>query len=244
MATTKEKVLLVGLPRSGTTVVANYINSMERAFCFLEPHWESRGYGSTSFFNDPKLRWIFRLKFQEDAPLPLDAAVRRIQRRYDLVGIKETFRGVHYSAYDPDMPNEELLADYVAAGYRLIPILRHPLAVWNSFRRYFPPQEAWAADLPSFIENYQRFYHFAGGTDAVLYERFVQDPRAEMARSGIWSEELSGGLTGRRARMGDPTAKSSGEVASIERRVYYTDAQKDVIEASSIVEAYSASAGR
>ena len=40
MTATRERVLLVGLPRSGTTVVANYLHSLANGFCFLEPHWE------------------------------------------------------------------------------------------------------------------------------------------------------------------------------------------------------------
>ena len=235
---------MVGLPRSGTTVVANYINSMNSAFCFIEPHWEFKHAGTTGFFRDPKLRWIFFLKYRENARLPLDGAVGRLQRRYDLVAIKETFRGDHYAPYDPDLPNETLLKSYIDAGYRLVPIIRHPLAVWNSFRGHFVPQDEWAADLPAFIENYRRLCEIAAADVALIYERFVQDPAQELARCGISSRGHGGQLTQRKARMGDALAKQSTAVRKIERPVHYTPEQREELEASPIMDMYEAARAR
>jgi hypothetical protein len=240
---TKRSLLLAGLPRSGTTVVASYISSMPDAFIFIEPHLEHLRHHSTSFFRDPKLRWMFRLRYQEREPLPMDTAVRRVHGRYDLVGFKETFRGEHYARYDQRLPNEALLERYLAAGYDLVAIVRDPLAVWNSFRGHFPP-DGWAADLDGFVENYERFFRFASASPMVVYERFLRDPKAEVERAGFASEMAGVALTVRGDKLGDAEAKRSREVKEFERPVHYTDEQREVLEASSAMRLYQETVAR
>ena len=239
MTATRERVLLVGLPRSGTTVVANYLHSLANGFCFLEPHWEVGFYGSTRAFRDPKLRWMFRLRYSPDSPLPMDDAVGRVLRRYDVVGIKETYRGRHYARHESALPNEALLSRYLDAGYRLLPIWREPLAVWNSFRA-FPQHKTWAGDLDAFIENYPRFADFAAGTPPIIYERFAGNPLHEMQRVGLGPGVANGGIQPRYSRMGDPNAGNSSTIGPPSASVNYTPDQRLAIELSSLNALYTA----
>lgn len=232
------KFLLVGLPRSGTTIFANFIHSSKNAFCFLEPHWEHVIYkGSTKFLRDNKLRLIYGLKYLADESLPLDKVLDNISKRYPFCGIKETFRSDCYLNISPDIVNNDLLQHYKDAGYLLVPIIRNPLNVWNSFQRKNPPAGSWPDRLDLFIENYCRFFSFIGDAVPVVYEKFVEDAASEFSKKV--SVDLGvNKIQTRKSKMGDRDARHSTVISFIKRDVCYLKADKKAIEKSDAMKLY------
>ena len=123
----KIKFIIVGLPRSGTTILSNYINSYNNAFCFIEPHWEFQRCNTKRFFKDNKLKGIHSFKYYKKKKLPLNDAINKIQKKYDIVGFKETYRSNIYRNFNENIPNDELINDYLKNDYRLISIIRKPV---------------------------------------------------------------------------------------------------------------------
>lgn len=232
------KFLLVGLPRSGTTILANFIHSSKNAFCFLEPHWEYVFYkGSTKFLRDKKLRLLFGLKYFVDESLPLDKALDNISKKYSFCGIKETFRSDCYLNISPDIVNSDLLQRYKDARYLLVPIIRNPLNVWNSFQRKNPVDGSWPDSLDLFIENYCRFFSFIGDAVPVVFEKFVEDAASEFSKKVSFDLGVNKIKT-RKSKMGDRDAIDSTVIRLIKRDVCYLKTDKKAIEKSDAMKFY------
>ena len=232
------KFIIIGLPRSGTTILSNYINSSDKAFCFLEPHWEYTQHQTTNFFSDEKLKRLFFLKYRENESLPLDSAIKRIEKRYEYTGFKETYRSDVYQSYDQNLPNSQLLQRYIDRGYKLIPIARNPLDVWNSLKRHNPSNKGWTADLNDFITCYKDFLNLIGDTHPVIYQHFLKDPIKEISRKVNLQIGPISKLQNRESRMGDTQANKSEMLAPTCHEPSYSDDEKEIILADSLMEQY------
>ncbi|MGB5475301.1 MAG: hypothetical protein WBQ78_17730, partial [Gammaproteobacteria bacterium] len=169
---------------------------------------------------------------------PLDQGLTRILKRYPYAGFKETFRSEVYGKYAENLPNVRLLTAYRDAGYTLIPMVRDPRQVWNSFQRHNSGKGTWVSNLEDFIQCYMDFLYFIGDTEPIVYERFVADPDAEWnIKVGLDLGKLTG-IVPRAARMGDADANKSTDISAVDRPICYSDAQKDTIEKSEIMATY------
>ena len=232
------KILISGLPRSGTTILTNYVNSSKNSFCFIEPHWEYKLYGEKNFYTDKKLRGIKQLYYHEDAPLPLDEALDKISSSYEIVGFKETFRSELYGEYLATLPNRTLIESYIAAGYTLIPIIRHPLYVWNSYKKSNPPADSWISDIQYFLDSYCEFTEMIDHRRTVIYERFVADPAKELSDKTTLPIIGVNNIEIRDSRMGDATANHSSSIELQKINHYYTVSESKLIEASLAIKTY------
>ena len=236
MNSDKNKILVVGIPRSGTTILTNFINSFDNCFCFIEPHWEYRMYKNTRFFKDEKLKGLFFLKYEKNEKMPLDNAINKILKKFDVAGFKETFRSAVYEQYDLKVVNDDLLKSYQHSGYKLIPIVRNPLSIWNSFQRNNPPSDSWAADLGLFIENYCNFFDFIKPMNCIIYEKFIHYPQREFQKMGIRTGKFTGVIKTRKSRMGDKMANLSSKITTINKPRFYTEEEKKILEKSRAME--------
>lgn len=232
----KQKILIVGLPRSGTTIISNTINSLKNAFCFIEPHWEKSLKGKVSF-DDKKLKWIWGLDYYSGDALPLDHAITKILNKYDLVGFKETFRSNIYESFYKNISNQDLLFKYKTAGYKIIPIIRNPLNVWNSNKSFNPDKDSWAGRLDLFIQNYCDFINFIKPLNPIIFERFVQFPEKTLKEFGLDVPNKIE-IQSRKLKMGDVGARSSTKIEHKKKELLYTEEEKQIIEKSEAMEKY------
>ena len=232
----KEKILIVGLPRSGTTIISNTINSLEKAFCFIEPHWEYELYGKV-LFDDKKLKWIFGLKYNPNLALPLNSAIEKIFTKNDLVGFKETFRSNVYKNIDSKIPNEDLIKNYRDAGYKIIPIIRNPLNVWNSVKSFKPNPNSWGGKLDLFLQSYCDFLDFISPLDPIVFEKFVTAPEKTLQSFGLDVPDKIR-LKSRKINMGDEKAKDSTKIEYKKKKIVYTQEEEATIQDSNAMKQY------
>ncbi len=121
---------VLGVPRSGTTLLCSKLAGHPGAICLDEPwlHWQRFG----KFPLPERAMTALGRGGPWSADLPSDT-MARLAQTFERVGLKETFRT---DAYWPGLGNLLLvdrLADMVPTG-RTLAIIRNPLAVWNSVR--------------------------------------------------------------------------------------------------------------
>jgi hypothetical protein len=128
---------IVGLPRSGTTVVSSICNSAVNAFAVVEPVW---------IYKSNKSNYITSDKFGTiDLTGDVIMQIRGLLNRFDVCAVKETFRIYEICCVD-DIFNK---TDTIIAVYR------DPVSAFNSWRR-----NNWAPlynNIDYFITNYERF---------------------------------------------------------------------------------------
>jgi len=232
------KFIIIGLPRSGTTILSNYINSSDKAFCFLEPHWEYTQHQTTNFFNDDKLKRLFFLKYRKNESLPLDSAINRIEKRYEYTGFKETYRSDVYHTYDKNLPNSKLLQRYLDNNYILIPIVRDPLRIWDSFKRSTPSKSSWASNLNAFISCYCEFINLIGNSTPVIYEHFTQNPKKELDLKTTLKLEVITKIIDRKVKMGDAQANKSSRIKNSNQKTLATAEEENIINRSQAFHLY------
>ena len=117
----KKLISVLGLPRSGTTIVCNIFNSMDNAFCLSEPHW--------TLITNPSALRLDKTNINFTTPesvIPQVLAKLKKDDSLKFAGIKETFR-----PQDRAMRkhiNRLLHADIVVF------VVREPKAHYNSFK--------------------------------------------------------------------------------------------------------------
>ena len=235
----KIKIIVVGLPRSGTTVLSNYINSYKNAFCFIEPHWEFQLYKKKSFFKDNKLKGIHFLRYYKNKERPLDNAINKIQKRYDIVGFKETFRSSIYKNFNEIIPNDELINDYLKNNYRLISIIRNPINVWNSYKSSNPPYGSWTADINCFIFSYKEFFEIINNSLPIIYESFIINPEVELLKKTRIRFIGMEYLITRETKMGDKDANRAIRIQERDKSYYFTKKEEKIIKDSKAMLLYN-----
>lgn len=132
---------IIGLPRSGTTLLSNIFNSYDNSFSLVEPKW-AKDYNDDYFTTD-------KISMNLDCDLVdfVDRLVK-IEGKYNVGCIKETFR-LHQKEY----------TDYLIDDNRfdsIIFIFREPISNFSSWKR-----TKWGSyydDVDYFIECYSTLY--------------------------------------------------------------------------------------
>tara|TARA_B100000683_G_scaffold264770_1_gene294797 strand:- start:1563 stop:2309 length:747 start_codon:yes stop_codon:yes gene_type:complete len=140
----KQFFIIEGLPRSGTTILTNIMNSFENGFCFSEPIWQ--------LIQDPfslrlgKLNnkiWPTSLR-----PETVVEQLKNVLRDdiYSIGGLKETYRD-----WQPECVNMVLDSDL---QFRIF-ILRDPRYNFSGWKKSPFGSEYYDVDI--FARNYERF---------------------------------------------------------------------------------------
>jgi len=214
--------LVVGVPRSGTTLLSSKLAGHPDAICLDEPwlHWQRFG-------KFPLPERAARLLGE---PVPWSRgipakALARLAGQVTRAGLKETFRD---GGYWPGFGNTDLLeslADLMPRG-RTVVIVRNPLAVWNSVRnrrmgRTGAPDKAVSS---RFTRNWNELVDWtdARGIEPFRYEDLVREPvegfRMLCVGVGLRFEKamLDADAAAKPEKPGHPSTR--GVFASSERR--------------------------
>jgi hypothetical protein len=85
------KALVVGIPRSGSTLLCRMINSVENCICLSEPHLEALSLRTYRTLRDQKVSDL-ELEMFADHEMPLDVAMSKLEEIFEVAAFKETFR--------------------------------------------------------------------------------------------------------------------------------------------------------
>lgn len=210
---------ITGIPRSGTTIVANLFNSLEDGFCLGEPHWlcEREGTGAvargcgkvaTGWPRPPDETWAIPSIFG-------DLAGRLVEMPFCyLGGYKETYRP--YNGL-----SEQLIRLHQHLVDFFLIVLRDPIMVMSSMKAV--GDTIWTVDMLN--QAYQRMDELSQDDKAivVIYENFCQYTMAYMnARlpftiNGLLELQPTGHA------YGDPKANRSTTIEVSEREVSISD---------------------
>lgn len=217
------RLVVCGVPRSGTTILARVIDSIDGAICLPEPIQSRARHGA------------FPLPSGCEQSPDLDGALAALDRRYAIVGFKEPFMVVEgYARAD----NREALARARAAGALFVWIVRHPLRVYNSVKEWGPKFH----DVDRFIRNCSHFLDAMRGATPVVYEQLLVDPIAELNRATPL--RLTGSFRLRPFQVhgpfaGSQPARERARLEPIERPQRLTEAEVAALERSGLVEAWA-----
>ena len=125
------KAIVVGLPRSGSTLLCRIIHSEDGCVCLSEPHFEFLSLKTCATLNDKKISKM-GLKFHAESKMPLDIAMSELNKTYRITGFKETFRPEAFKKWG--LYNEDLLQTYKNNQYKVICIIRSPFQNYNSWK--------------------------------------------------------------------------------------------------------------
>lgn len=224
-------LLLIGLPRSGTTIVSNYLNSASSSLILIEPHLQYSKYGDRSFLNEVREVVARSPGISRFSRTPMDKIFKCLAEQLDVVGFKETYRCNGFKKYDKKLPNETLIKNYQSKGYVIVPILRNPLDIWNSLQRRRKPVDYkhWSEDVSLFLDNLDSFSRLANGMPGIDYDRFVSNPNDELYSVLKDSAQRIDTILPRKTTMGDDIANESVKVKKIQREVYYSKEDAETI---------------
>jgi hypothetical protein len=175
--------LMVGFPRSGTTLLENVLASHPAIETFEEiPAWGSA-------------QQVIRPFAEKNLPLPYDAAVKARQRYYRTIDrLKKKDTAAVFVDKLPIMSADAVLVEKMLPRKRYIFSIRHPYdVVLSCFKQIFTPNVA--MDNFTTMEDACRAYDFAmsqwfsvHSLDSericyVRYDRLVQDLQQEITRT-------------------------------------------------------------
>ncbi|HEX8912546.1 MAG TPA: hypothetical protein VF796_09315 [Humisphaera sp.] len=197
---------VIGLPRSGTTLVANVLHACRNGFCLVEPHWEALSRGSQA--TATAKTGLVALQ----PPGSIACEVRRVMRErgFDFAAVKETFRR------DETACVNGLLSDADAVLF----VRRDPVATFASWRR-----QGWGPrydDIGSFERNFVDLRSLASRmarhrpTFMISYERLCSDAARHVDAAFAGYASLEGTLAVEpmdvAVAMGDPRARASARL--------------------------------
>ena len=140
----KQFFIIEGLPRSGTTILTNIMNSFENGFCFSEPIWQ--------LIQDPFSLRLGKLNNKIwPTSLRAETVVEQLKNVlrddiYSIGGLKETYRD-----WQPECVNMVLDSDL---QFRIF-ILRDPRYNFSGWKKSPFGSEYYDVDI--FARNYERF---------------------------------------------------------------------------------------
>ena len=201
----RTSVAIIGMPRSGTTIVASFINSLDRATIFGEAGKLPK------LFNDPR---PFDTRYGRLMMLPQENILKQIEGfaiKHDLLiyGTKNVFdpwvdpTSMDYSEYD-----------------HVYVMFRNPRKVWSSMVA-LNNASGLGMNVDMFIEKHRDFVDFCLSTEKakpIILDRFRESPIAYMSQQmgieingPVVLEQYTGG--------GDPNAIKDKEVRRKSQRV-------------------------
>jgi hypothetical protein len=144
----KNQILSVlGLPHSGTTIVSNFLNSMNNGFCLSEPHWILLSNPKQLTFDKVK---NLRFKNVNDI-LPSIKKKLNNDDKFDFGGVKETFR--------PQDKNIKRHLDIIAnRSDILFFVFRNPKFLYNSFKKLAKNINRNPMPISRLIPDYNNLY--------------------------------------------------------------------------------------
>lgn len=161
----KKKIFfsIIGLPRSGTTLVSNIFNSCTNAFSISEPHWAFMRFKNNLSFG--KIEKDFKPYWNNDIINILPALNTFLhQEKYDVGGFKETYNSTSKRI---NYITDELINI-------IIFVYRNPLYCFNSQKKENPCQ-----NVKALISEYNKFTEFHDSvkqkTYTIDYEKVCED---------------------------------------------------------------------
>ena len=156
----KSFFIVLGLPRSGSTLLTNLINSQENSFCSSEPLWEMDNFKRVKTFGKVKIETPYTIN---EIPTKLKESL--IDSDFDFGGYKETYRHWQNKYLLPHI-NEEL--DFI------IRINRDPIQNFGSWKK----KSNWGKQYSS-VEDYTECFNSLKGLEFkkiydVQYEKIIE----------------------------------------------------------------------
>ena len=193
---------ILGVPRSGTTILCNLFNALEDGFCLGEPHWYAVNQGVVPL---EKMLSIYLS----------DVRYRAIHNGYNLSGYKETYRLRHKLS-------DDLVKLHLSFVSFFLIIFRDPVLVHSSQRAL-----GWTEwDTPDdFNESYKRLDELAQHEKgiAIVCEQFVQNPLTYLNQRLPFQIEGDLVLKPTGHEFGDPFANRSTRIVQSQRVICLTD---------------------
>ena len=115
---------VIGLPRSGTTLLSNMLNSFDNSFCLSEPHWAK--ILNPNAFRLDKLSGHFSFQTNESLMSELQSFTKN--SNYTCGGVKETYRIWQPASVMFPYNSQDLSFIFF--------IFRDPLSVYNSAKKW------------------------------------------------------------------------------------------------------------
>jgi hypothetical protein len=148
---------IVGLPRSGTTLLSNIFNSYDNSFSLVEPKWV-RDYDRNYFTTDK-----ISINIDSDLVESVNKLVK-VEKKYNVGCIKETFR-IHQKEYSDYLLKDDIIDSVIF-------IFREPVSNFSSWKK-----TKWGSyydDVDYFIQCYNSLYQLylnQKNKKLVIYEK-------------------------------------------------------------------------
>lgn len=206
---------VVGVPRSGTTLLCSMLNSHSKIICLSEPYhqWKYDGF----VYTDEICELVHSNTWKRHPAILLKFLLRNVNDK--LIGFKE----IYYSKYNGHYSNHFFFKRNYQKGVVTIAIIRDPREVWKSLVLKHPEKrgrvtrrfvESWN-DLVCWILENNIFW--------VRYEDLVDNPENELCKVcdflGVDFEEDMFILKERKAR-GDLNALKGGNIIEGRNKEY------------------------
>ena len=212
---------ILGIPRSGTTIVANLFNSIEDGFCLGEPHWlrkqegpdaVAKAHGKVVGELEHWTEWADRHNMGYPAYIKMTMAPGFSP--YNVGGYKETYRPYTRLSEDLIRTHRHQVDFYII-------VLRDPIMVMSSIKAV--GDDIWTVDMLN--QAYQRMDELGQDDKAVVvvYKDFCQYPMAYLnARLPFTIHGLLE-LYATGHAYGDPKANRSTTIEMSERKPSISD---------------------
>jgi Sulfotransferase family len=194
------KFILVGVPRSGTTIVARVLGAHPGVRLLSEPHWEAK-MNNFTFKNFPDAT------YDQSDPTPMDLYFTRQLTRFDYVGFKETYR--RDDIYERSPMGRLIHAYCEHPDYAKVFVVRDPVTCFASTQSHgklMHMDDGGECDLGRFLANYESMLDLAVKYNCkpIVLERFAEDPLAELAGKLPFAFEAMPELTNEVEGKGKP----------------------------------------
>lgn len=234
---TKNHILVFGIPRSGTTIICNYINSLQNGYCISEPILGSE-------LNPEMIVWdkIQGTKASNPQEIISHSKTQLENSNFVIGGIKEIWTPLHRSFTKEAFQSEDF--------DNILFVIRNPIDIFASWRA-----TTWSRQLrddeqgflsyndPKYLihtyEEYLKLFEQNKSKCKVLiYENFIKSPQRAMLLCGIMIEGESE-LRRNVYKLGDGDARKSRKVGKTpSKRDLLDDEEIKEIESSEIFKAF------
>lgn len=193
-------ISIIGLPRSGTTLLSSLFNSYDNSFSLVEPKWVM-DYDMNYFTSD---------KVEIDLNMDIISNLHKLVKednKFQIGCIKETFR-IHQKEYT------DYLIDSEKIDHTLF-IFRNPLSNFSSWKK-----TKWGSyydDVDYFIRCYENLYQIYLRQEnkyLIIYEKLCQKKENylnELFKNKMLFDSISE-LKPTNFKFGDDKANSGGEI--------------------------------